>query len=341
MLWALLAGGFSAGAQDFFAPRATNAAARIVIVQGQNLLNTYVPIDDRVDAAFNCGLAQFTLNTNIPEAWRSIVSTNDTVGIKVFSEPGPLTGTRPAVVAAVARGLLAAGVPPDQIIIWDRHAADLRNAGFFSLAQNLGVGCVGAAESGYDTNIFYLPDAPIIGALVWGDVEFGNTNAGTGKKSFVSNLVSRRLTKIISVTPLINENSAGVCGHFFSLSLGSVDNVRRFEDSGDRLSIALPEIYALPAVGDKVALCVTDALIGQYTGGPANYLQYALVRSQIWFSRDPVALDTLALKELARERAAVNAPRMPANFEIYTNATLLQLGISDPARIQVQKITAP
>ena len=337
----LLAGGFSAGAQDFFAPRATNTAARIVIVQGQNLLNTYLPIDDRVDAAFNCGLAQFTLNTNVPEAWRTLVSTNDTVGIKVFSEPGPLTGTRPAVVAAVARGLIAAGVPPEKIIIWDRHAADLRNAGFFELAEKLGIGCAGAAESGYDTNTFYLPDAPVIGALVWGDVEFGNTNAGVGKKSFVSKLVDQRLTKIISVAPLISENSAGVCGHFFSLSLGSVDNVRRFEDSGDRLSVALPEIYALPAVGDKVALCITDALIGQYAGGPANYLQYALVRGQIWFSRDPVALDTLALKELARERAAVNSPRQPANFEIYTNAALLQLGISDPAKIQVQKVAAP
>jgi hypothetical protein len=341
LLLALLAGGFSACAQDFFAPRATNAAARVVVVQGQNLLNAYLPIDDRVDAAFNCGFAQFTLATNSADAWRTLVSTNDTVGIKVFSEPGPLTGTRPAVVAAIARGLLAAGVPPDKIIIWDRHAADLRHAGFFSLAQKLGVGCAGAAEGGYDTNTFYLPDSPVIGALVWGDVEFGNTNAGVGKKSFVSKLVSRRLTKIISVTPLINENSAGVCGHFFSLSLGSVDNVRRFEYSGDRLAIALPEIYALPSVGDKVVLCVTDALIGQYDGGPANYLQYASVRAQLWFSRDPVALDTLALKELAHERLVAEAPRLPANFEIYTNATLLQLGISDPAKIQVEKVSAP
>ena len=45
----------------------------------------------------------------------------------------------------------------------------------------------------------------------------GTPTQGAGKKSFVSNPVSHRLTKIISIAPLINENDAGICGHFFSL----------------------------------------------------------------------------------------------------------------------------
>jgi len=338
VLLVLLGGLLPALADDFFAPRTTNSATRIVIVQGHDLLNAFLPYDDRVETAFNRGLTHFTQTTNPAGAWRSLVTTNDTVGIKVFSEPGPLTGTRPAVVSAVVRGLLAAGLPPDQIIIWDKHAGDLRTAGYFELGKKLGVTVAGAAEAGYDTNTYYLPDSPVIGALVWGDVEFGNTNKSVGKKSFVSRLVARRITKIISVAPLINENSAGICGHFFSLSLGSVDNTRRFEDSGDRLAVALPEIYALPSVGDKVVLNVTDALLGQYQGGPANYLQYSTILQQLWFSRDPVALDTLGLKELASERDALNIPQVPSNFEIYTNATLLQLGLSNPAQFQIEQV---
>jgi hypothetical protein len=330
--------GFSAGAADFSPLPATNATARVVEVDGTNLLSAYLADDGRVAAAFDLGLLTLTRTTHVSDAWRSLVHTNDTVGIKVFSEPGPLSGTRPAVVAAIVRGLLAAGLPPGQIIIWDKHADDLRAAGFFQLAAQFGVRVAGAVEAGYEESNFYLPDSPVVGSLVWGDSEFGKKGDGIGKKSFVSKLVSRRLTKIISVVPLLNENDAGLCGHFFSLGFGSVDNTRRFEGDPDRLAVALPEIYALPSVGDRVVLNVTDALLGQYQGGPASFLQYASVLNQLWLSRDPVALDTLALKQLARERKMSGIPPPPMNYQLYTNAVLLQLGINDPARIQIEKV---
>ena len=338
VLCALLGWLVPAGAADFFAPPATNATARVVLVQGENLLNAYLPDDDRVQAAFNRGLTAFARTNDLSAAWRTLVKTNDVVGIKVFSIPGPLCGTRPAVVAAIVRGLLAAGLPPDHVIIWDKHTYDLRAAGFYELAAQLGVRVAGAAESGYDETNFYLPDSPVTGSLVWGDLEFGKKGDDIGKKSFVAQLVSRQLTKIISVAPLINENAAGLCGHFFSLALGSVDNTRRFEGDPDRLAVALPEIYALPSVGDRVVLNVTDALLAQYQGGPSSFLQYATELDQLWLSRDPVALDTLALKELTRDRKKFNIPPLPANYQIYTNAALLQLGLNDPARIVIEKV---
>ena len=337
-MFALLALGWGAQGADFFTPSAANPSSRVVIAEGDDLLNAFLPDNARVAAVFNLGLLRFTRTTNIIAAWRSLVTTNDTVGIKVYSTPGPLNGTRPAVVAAIANGLMSAGLPPDKIIIWDKHAGDLRAAGFFALGKELGVRVVGAVEAGYDPNTFYLPDSPVIGALVWGDLEFGRTNRDAGKRSFVSKLVSQQMTKIISVAPLINENSAGVCGHFFSLALGSVDNTRRFEDDPDRLSVALPEIIALPAIGDRVALNVTDALLGQYQGGPAGYLQYSTVLDQIWLSHDPVALDVLALKELAREAKTFGTEPVPPESEIYTNAVLLELGVNDPARMRIEKV---
>ena len=330
-----------ARAQDYFAVPATNAASRVVMVQATNLLEAFLPAEDRVEAAFNRGLLAFTRAASVPSAWRSLITTNDRIGIKVFSAPGALSGTRPAVVAAIVHGLLAAGVPGNQIVIWDKHAEDLRDAGFHRLAESLGVRAAGAVEAGFDTNVFYLPDSPVIGSLVWGDTEFGeprSARSGLGKKSYLSRLVSQQLTKIISVAPLISENDAGLCGHFFSLALGSVDNTRRFEGDPDRLAVALPEIDALPAIGDRVVLHVTDALLGQYQGGPASYLQFSTVLNQLWFSRDPVALDSLALREMIRERTARLSPPLQLNSQLYTNAVLLQLGVSDPARIQVEKI---
>jgi hypothetical protein len=340
VLLALLALVGRAGAADYFPVPTTNAVARVVLAQGENLFDAFLAHDAGVEELFNHGLIHFTLTTNVASAWRTLVTTNDIVGIKVFSQPGPLDGTHPAVVAAITRGLLAAGLSRDHIVIWDKHARDLRAAGFFKLGQALGVRVAGAVESGYDEKTFYLPDSPVIGQLNWGDLEFGRTNKDStlGKKSFVTKLVSLQFTKIISVAPLINENDAGTCGHFFSLALGSVDNTRRFEGDGDRLATALPEIIALPAVGDRTTLYVTDALLGQFQGGPAGYLQYSTVLQQLWFSHDPVALDTLALQELARERDNFAAAPAKSNFEIYTNAALLQLGIANPARFQIEQV---
>lgn len=340
LLLALLALVQSAAADDYFPP-GTGSAPRVVIAQGDHLLNAFLPDEARVESVFNVGLLHFTSTTSVAAAWRRLVATNDTVGIKVFSEPGPLSGTRPAVVAAVVHGLLAAGLPPQKIIIWDKHADDLTMAGFTRLGRTLGVRVAGAADSGYDANTFYLPDSPVIGTLAWGDLEFGQTNSDTGKKSFVSKLVSQQVTKIISVAPLINENDASLCGHFFSLALGSVDNARRFEGNPDRLATALPELIALPSLGDHVALYITDALLGQYQGGPAGYLQYSTELDQIWFSHDPVALDMLSLRELARERRNAGVIGFPVNFEIYTNAALLQLGTANPLPSQIEVIKAP
>jgi hypothetical protein len=318
--------------------RAADASPKVVIVEDSTATSDYQPDTASVQAMVNRGITNFTGKKTVAEAWRSLVSTQDVVGIKVFSTAGMLSGTRPAVVAAVIRGLLGAGLPPDHIVIWDKHESDLRTAGFFKLAAQFHVRAAGAAEAGYDPTNFYLPDTAIIGNLVWGDYEFGKKGPDIGKKSFVSKLVSRQMTKIISIAPLLNQEATGVCGHLFSLALGSVDNTKRFEDDTGRLAAAVPEIYAMPVLGDRVVLDITDALIGQYEGGNRTLLHYSSVLNQLWFGRDPVALDTLAIKELDSERRAFEAPEFKPNLALYTNAVLLQLGVNDPAKIQVEKI---
>ena len=179
---------------------------------------------------------------------------------------------------------------------------------------------------------------PIIGNLLWGDYEFGKKGEGVGRRSFISKLVSRQITKIISIAPLLNQQTTGVCGHLFSLALGSVDNTMRFEDDPDRLAAAVPEIYALPVLGDRVALNITDALIGQYEGGDRGLLHYSSVLNQLWFSRDPVALDTGPSRNSNSERRTFEAPEFKPNLALYTNAALLQIGVNNPAKIRVEKI---
>jgi hypothetical protein len=325
-------------------PAATNAlslrpgAPRVQVfsVQDSEATAAFAPRADRVQAMVTRAITNLTGKAAAPEAWRSLVSTQDTVGIKVFSEPGPHSGTRPAVVEAVVQGLLAAGVPPDHIIIWDKRQTDLRLAGFFRLGRHYSVRVAGSAEAGYDETAFY--DTPLLGNLVWGDYEFGKKGEGVGRKSFVSKLVTGQMTKIINITPLMNHNEAGVSGSLFSLALGSVDNTARFEYDTSRLATAVPEIYALPVLGDRVVLNIVDALICQYEGEERSLLHYSTILNQLRFSRDPVALDALSIHELDRQRQLAQAPPVKANLDLYSNASLLELGVSDLKRIQAVNV---
>jgi hypothetical protein len=119
----------------------------------------------------------------------------------------------------------------------------------------------------------------------------------------VTKLVSKEITKIISVSPLLNHNTAGVSGNICSLALGSIDNSLRFEGDLTKLATALPEIYALPALGDHVALNIVDALVCQYQGEQFGFLHYSVALNQLRFSTDPVALDVLSIQELEKQRS--------------------------------------
>ena len=78
-------------------------------------------VDGMVEAVFTASHRQ-----REPTAgWLSLVSPEDTVGIKVNAGPGQIGGTRREVADTVVRGLLKAGIPSKQIIIWDAKLEDL------------------------------------------------------------------------------------------------------------------------------------------------------------------------------------------------------------------------
>jgi len=154
----------------------------------------------------------------------------------------------------------------------------------------------------------------------------------------VSRLVTGQMTKIINITPLLNHNLVGVSGNLWGLALGNVDNTLRFETDADRLATAVPEIVALPQLGDRVVLNIVDALICQYQGEERGMLHYSTPLNQLWFSTDPVALDVLAIQELDSQRRAARVLAPKTSLELYQNASLLEIGISDPRRIDVRRL---
>jgi hypothetical protein len=314
----------------------SSARAQVYVVEDSSATDAFQARPAQIQSMLTRGITALAGNTNVAEAWRAFVTTQDVIGIKVFSEPGPNSGTRQAVVAGVIQGLLAAGIPTNSIIVWDKRLVDLRLAGFTKLSERFGIRLAGSADAGYDEDAFYQNS--VMGTLVWGDFEFGRKGEGIGRKSFISKLVSQEITKIINITPLMNHNQAGVAGTLYSLALGSVENTKRFENDANRLASAVPEIYALPLLYDRVVLNIVDALTCQYEGEERSLLHYSTPLNQLRFSRDAVALDVLSIQELERQRQLAKAPRLIPNLELYSNAELLELGTSDPKKIQVIEV---
>ncbi len=319
-------------------PVVTNAPrARVVSVQDPEALDSFRPRADHVRAMVTQGLTNLTGKPTVKEAWLSLVKTQDVIGLKVFSLPGANSGTRPAVVEAVIQGLMLAGVPAHNIIIWDRRLIDLQLAGYMDLVEHYGVRLEASVHAGFDEKAFY--DRPLLGQPLYGDLEFGKTGPGVGRKSFVTKVLTKEVTRIIQIAPLLNHNIAGVSGCLYGLSMGSVDNILRFENDPRVLAEAVPDVYNLPQIGDRVAINIVDALISQYEGGDSGLLHYATTPNELRFSFDPVALDALSINDLESQRRAAGAPPIDANHDLYDNAALLGLGESDLKKIRVVRLT--
>jgi hypothetical protein len=317
-------------------PDSSSPSARVIIAHDPQATEAFKPDAVHIKAMLERALCTLTAETTTTAAWRKFVSTQDIVGIKVFTSPGPTTGTRPEVVAGLIETLVSSGVTPSNIVIWDRTLAALRQAGFNEIASRYGVTLQGSIESGWDTAAFY--ETPLLGQLAYTDLEFGRQGETVGRRSYVTKLLTRRITRIINVAPLLNHNRAGVSGLLYSLSMGAVDNTLRFESDPARLATAVPEIYALPEISDRVVLSLIDALVCQYAGEHISLLHYSATLNELWLSQDPVALDTLAVMQLEQQRRNAQMANPNLNKELYDNASLLQLGVGQPGRIRVERV---
>ena len=290
-----------------------------------------------VNEMVNRAMTELTGAATPREGWQTLAGSNDVVAIKVFAAPSPSTGTRIPVVAAVVQGLVSAGVANTNIIVWDHSLTDLRKAGFSQLADATGITLAGALQAGYDENTSYT--FALVTGLRFGDLEFGKRGEGVGRRSFVTKLLGPEVTKIISIAPASNKHSTGVTGHLYSMTLSSVDNTWRFESNPTTLPWVLPELYAMRSIGDRVVLCITDALICQYLGEQATLLHYSKVANTLYFGTDPVAMDLRAIRLLEEQRRASDAIEIRSNLDTYRNAALLQLGVDDPNSVPMKYIS--
>lgn len=305
----------------------------IVIVSNSNATHGFETDRTIVRQMIEVGLCKLTGTDRIERAWTNFVTKEDILGVKVCARPGPICGTRVELVAALVESILNTGLlPPTNIIVWDKDVRDLETAGFTRLTERYGVIVDSARGAGFDTNVFY--QSAILGALVWGDTEFELAHSDRGRNSYLTRLLTSKITKLIVVSPMVHHRQVGVTGCLWHLAMDSVDNTIRFANDTERLNTAVPEICAIPEIADRIVLAIYDALVWQYESGPLELPHYAKIMNQIWLSRDCVALDTLAAASMNSLRRQLGLPVLGPGTTLFANAALMQLGSTDTNHIE-------
>jgi uncharacterized protein (DUF362 family) len=279
------------------------------------------------------------------EAWSSLIKVGEhgeSVGIKVATEPGALSGTHRELVEIIVKELRDAGVQSEKIMIWDRRRRDLEMAGYFQLT---GVQLQWIEQgTGYDPKAPFF--SPLIGQLVYGDLEFQesphsfqdwihHTQSQFSNESHYALLLSRHIDKIINIPSLCDSIYSGVHGGLASLSLGVIDNWRRFTKSPYFGDPAIGEIYASEIIAPKVILTLMDGIALEYAGGPGPNPSHTIPYGALFASYDPVAIDFTAAHLIDEQRCIAHLPKLAGKESHLQSAEAAGLGNAREEKIEL------
>jgi uncharacterized protein (DUF362 family) len=281
---------------------------------------------------------------DVGKAWASLISPSDKVGIKISAAGGELFTTHHEIVNAIVDGLMAAGHPRRSIVVWDRSLGGVDEAGYRLNSDGYQLKAI-APRDGYDPKA--LLSSPVIGKLVWGDLEyFGDMGKmpmlsdteNTSNVSHFSKILSSEVTKVINVPVMSISETNGIAGCIYNMTIPNIDNWRRFAQGSRFGAESLAEIYSNPLIAKKVVFNLMDGLIAQYAGGPQPQPNYAVHHATLYASKDPVALDAVALKYFEQWRRRGSLPPIGPMAAYVDYAGQIGLGNSAPNRIEIKNI---
>jgi len=297
-----------------------------------------------VHAMVNRLVLAVTGEKNLARAWGSLVSPNDKIGIKISAAGGELFTTHRDVVNAIADGLVAAGHSRHSIIVWDRSLGGMKDAGYRTSPEGYQMKSI-APRDGYDPKATF--SAPALGKLIWGDLDFlggrgpvplGSVQEETSDQSHFSRIVSSEVTKIINVPVMSDSSTNGVAGCLYNATIPNIDNWRRFTQGSGYGRAIMAELYNHPLIGKKVVLNIMDGLIAEYAGGPQSQPNYALHHATLLASKDPVAIDVIALKQIEEWRANARLPSIAPFASHVLFAGQLGIGQADLNKIEIRNV---
>lgn len=295
-------------------PSSRPSPARVVVARDEALTKGAVSEHaDLLRKMLDASMQKLTGTADAAAAWRSAIPVGGRVGIKVNTLG---LSTQPAVVDAIVAGLRVAGVPAENIIIWDRFDVELGRAGFKLNKSIGGVRCRGT-------------DAERYGSGYLGTIE---TSGRIG--SCFSRIAAEEVDVLISVPVLKDHNLSGVSlglKNFF----GAIHNPNKYHD--DNCDPYIVDVVMHRFIRPKWKLTVCDATRAQHHGGPTRHEGHAWPFGGLIVSTDIVAADAIGAELLEKQRAAKGLKPLAGDGRPPTHiatAAARGLGIADLRRIE-------
>ena len=301
------------------------------------------------------GMCALTGTRTPLDAWRRFFVPSDVVGIKVNCGGYPNVVSDYFIVAETIRQLMSVGVPPTQIVIYERFQNQLDNVNYAPHVPG-GVRIVAAERAnryaggdGYDPATYVEADL------------FGEEDT----RSNMMRLVSQELTKVINIPNVKDHGATGATGCLKNIAYGSFSNVARTHSRGKSHTFSfVGTLASVEPLRSRTVLQIMDGLRGVWHGGPfAATRRYVFYPKKMFFGTDPVAIDRLLLDIIDDKRKAEGAisiwDRSPSSLRTDDTASRdsdpnvniiirepghvefaasLGLGVADLAKIRVQDI---
>lgn len=276
----------------------------------------------------NQGVLAFTGSATLREAWRRVIpDPGKRVAIKVNCQIQGVY-TKSKVVQPIIEGLLLAGVPADNILIYDMTDTAFELAGF---RRNLGGGVKVGTVSDFGGYARFLNHR--LANLLTGGHDLSGVNllcrmvAAPGGRWDCDYLINVPVLKALD----------GYCGVTLSMKnhYGSIGNPGEHHED---IMTHIPLVNSLPQIRNKTRLVVLDAIYGQYRWTNGRNQQHVDRVNKVLVSDDPVAMDSVGwgmIEALRKEHGL--GPVSPAPDYIGRGAAL-GLGVADRDRIELREV---
>ena len=299
------------------------APGLIVKVSKSNTLqpNQLWPTDDAAKVMLERAMTDLTGRSTLGEAFGRFVHPKDKVAIKlngIAAQKGATMATNKELVLEIVRGVLEAGVPPENLWVFEQFPTFL---------------------AGTRVKDSVLPE----GVKTY---THNGTDAGTGevrihgiRTRFARQLVEA--TAVINVALIKDHSLCGYTGALKNMTHGTTLNPAEFH--ANLMDPQIPLVYAQDVIRSRVRLHITDGFKLIYNGGPLDRDPRARVPHEaVYVSTDPVALDRIGWQVVDKWRVDKGLPtlekskRLPSYIE---RAADMGLGIADLNRIRMKEVS--
>ena len=302
---------------------------------------------DLVRKMLSSGIRALTGDDHDDNAWARFITPSDVVGIKVNCSGAPRIRSTPELVGAIVERVMAIGVPPEHIWIYERFQNQLVSVPYRQFVPE--AVHIHAAETDRGSILGYDPKVYVETSF------FGEEDT----RSNLVRLVGEKLTKIINVPNMKEHRAAGVTGCLKNIAYGNFSNMDRSHRFAKTNTLTFIGTLAnTEPVRSRVVLNIMDGLRGVWHGGPFMQSErFRFYPKQIMIGTDPVAMDRQLIHIIEEKRKAEGAVsifdraperignalepninpfiREPGHVEY---ASKLGLGVFDESKITVKAI---